>query len=172
MEFRNAVFIVTEEHSCPVYNVGKEFIVYDSSLSINGDKEVCLRLMQELLKILANTTLLDQIILPEVLRSKFECAGCSGLIRFEYKKKKAFSTLQMNLLKAAEERIKQQQPVVQMNLPKVTEQPAAKRHFKKLFGLLRAIKLFEPLNDTDLQGLALMMKLEKYAANKLIIKEG
>ena len=39
-------------------------------------------------------------------KAKFECGGCTGLIRFEYKKDKGFATLQMKLLAAAERREK------------------------------------------------------------------
>ena len=154
MEFRNAVFVVTEEHSCPIYNVGEEFIVHDSSLSIERNKPVCLLMVQELLKALADVRPFERrITVQGVQRAKFECGGCSGLIRFEYKKEKAYSTLQMNLLKVAEQRAKQQL-------------------IEGFFGLLREMELFEPLSDFDLQDLALLMKLKRYAANKIIIEEG
>ncbi|MCI5147057.1 MAG: Crp/Fnr family transcriptional regulator, partial [Candidatus Electrothrix sp. AR3] len=154
MEFRNAVFVVTEECSCPIYNVGEEFTVHDSALAIDWDKQVCLIMVQELLKVLADTRLFERrITLGGMQRAKFECGGCSGLIRFEYKKEKAYSTLQMNLLKVAEQRAK-------------------KQLIEEFFGLLREMDIFEPLDDFDLQDLALLMKLKRYAANKVIIEAG
>jgi hypothetical protein len=153
--FRNAVFVVTEEFSCPLYNVGEEFIVHESVLSIDRNKETCLQMVQELMKALAVAKpLLEQRITRKgVQRAKFECGGCSGLIRFEYKKEKAYSTLQMNLLKVAEQRAKQ-------------------RLIAEFFGILREMELFEPLNDFDLQDLALLMKLHSYPPGKIIIEEG
>ncbi|WP_417911039.1 cyclic nucleotide-binding domain-containing protein [Candidatus Electronema sp. PJ] len=154
MEFRNAVFVVTEECSCPLYNVGEEFAVQNSALTVERDKHICLLLVRELLKVLADTRPLEQRITRQgVQRAKFECGGCTGLIRFEYKKEKAYSTLQMNLLKAAEQRAKQQ-------------------IISQFFGILREMDLFEPLSDFDLQDLALLMKMKSYPPNKIIIEEG
>lgn len=154
MEFRNAVFVVTEEHSCPLYNVGEEFSVQSSSLSVDRDKPVCLLMVQELLKALSDTKALEQrISLQPQQKAKFECGGCTGLIRFEYKKERAYSTLQMNLLKAAEQRAKQQ-------------------IIAQFFSILRDMELFEPLSDFDLQDLALLMKMKSYPPGKVIIEEG
>jgi hypothetical protein len=109
MEFRSIVFVVTEECSCPLYNVGEEFSVQNSILSIDRDKPVCLLMVRELLKAMSGSKSMEQrISLQPQQKAKFECGGCTGLIRFEYKKERAYSTLQMNLLKAAEQRAKQQ----------------------------------------------------------------
>jgi CRP-like cAMP-binding protein len=154
MEYRNAVFVVTEEQACPIYNVSDEFIIHDSTLTIERNKEVCLMLVQEVLKTLTGTRPLHPTFTRTgVHRTKFECGGCTGLIRFEYKKENAYSTLQMNLLEVAKKRAK-------------------KQLIEEFFGLLREMELFEPLNDFDLQDLALLMKLQKYPANKVIIEAG
>ncbi len=154
MEYRNAVFVITEEHACPIYNVGDEFIVHGSTLTIERNKEVCLMLVQEMLKVLTGARPLHPIFTQTGMqRTKFECGGCTGLIRFEYKKENAYSTLQMNLLEVAKKRAK-------------------KQLIEEFFGLLREMELFEPLDDFDLQDLALLMKLQKYSANKVIIEAG
>ena len=154
MDYRNAVFIATEEHACPIYNVGDEFIIHDSTLSIERNKEVCLLLVQEVLKALTGTKPLQpRFTQTGMRRTKFECGGCTGLIRFEYKKENAYSTLQMNLLEVAKKRAK-------------------KQLIEEFFSLLREMELFEPLDDFDLQDLALLMKLQKYPANKVIIEAG
>ncbi|WP_446010288.1 cyclic nucleotide-binding domain-containing protein [Candidatus Electrothrix sp.] len=154
MEYRNAVFIVTEEHACPIYNVGDEFIVHESTLTIERNKEVCLMLVQEMLKTLnCSRPLRPRFTQTGMRRTKFECGGCTGLIRFEYKKENAYSTLQMNLLEVAKKRAKNQL-------------------IEDFFDLLREMELFEPLDDFDLQDLALLMKLQKFSANKVIIEAG
>ncbi len=145
MKFNNAVFVVTETSFCPLYTVGEEFAMQDSALTVERDKQICLILMHELLRVLADTTL------PQ--KAKFECGGCSGLIRFERKKDKACSALQMNLLKAAEQRANQ-------------------RLTSETFSILRAMELFAPLSDIDLQALALLMKLRRWPPDKMIIAEG
>jgi CRP-like cAMP-binding protein len=154
MEFRSIVFVVTEECSCPLYNVGEEFSVQNSVLVVERDKPVCLLMVRELLKALSGPKPMEQrISLQPQSKSKFECGGCTGLIRFEHKKDRPYSTLQMNLLKAAEQRAKQQIIV-------------------QFFGILRDMDLFEPLSDFDLQDLAMMMKMKSYQPNKIIIEEG
>ncbi|MCI5140364.1 MAG: cyclic nucleotide-binding domain-containing protein, partial [Candidatus Electrothrix sp. ATG1] len=154
MEYRNAVFVVTEEHACPIYNVSDEFIIHDSTLNIERNKEVCLMLVQEVIKALTGTRPLQpRFTQTGMRRTKFECGGCTGLIRFEYKKENAYSTLQMNLLEVAKKRAK-------------------KQLIEEFFDLLREMELFEPLDDFDLQDLALLMKLQKYPANKVIIEAG
>ena len=111
-------------------------------------------LVQEVLKALTGTRpLRPRFTQTGMRRTKFECGGCTGLIRFEYKKENAYSTLQMNLLEVAKKRAK-------------------KQLIEEFFGLLREMELFEPLDDFDLQDLALLMKLQKYSANKVIIEAG
>ena len=154
MEFRNAVFVVTEEHACPIYNVGEEINIQDSTLTLESEKPLCLMLVQELLRTMTTTRSFERRFTQTGMqRAKFECGGCSGLIRFEYKKEKAFSTLQMNLLQVARQRAKM-------------------RHVEVFFDLLKNMEIFEPLQDNDLRDLSAMLKLKRYGAHKVIIQEG
>lgn len=151
---RNAVFVVTEEHSCSLYKVGDEFIIRDSTIVAGRNKDLCVWLVQELLTALDDGNLLKhRFTQPGARRIKFECGGCTGLIRFEYKKEAAHSTLQMKLLEASKKRAKSQL-------------------IGRFFDLLRGMELFQPLDDFDLQDLALLMKLEKYPANKILLEAG
>jgi len=153
MEFRNAIFIVTEELSCPIYNIGEEFIVRDLALTVDSGKPVCLKMALELIHGQAGTGSFERFTQKGVQKAKFECGGCSGLIRFEYKKEKEFATLQMKLLATAEKRAKIQ-------------------HIGEFYTLLRAMEIFEPLGDNDLLDLTAMLKFEKYEKNKVVIKKG
>ena len=153
MEFRNAIFIVTEEFSCPIYNVGEEFMVRDLALTVDSGKPVCLKMVQELIQGQAGAGTFERFTQKGVQRAKFECGGCSGLIRFEYKKEKQFATLQMKLLAAAERRAKMQ-------------------HAGDFYSLLRELEIFEPLGDNDLLDLTGMLKTEKYGKDKVILKKG
>jgi len=153
MEYRNAIFIVTEEHSCPLYNVGEEFEVRDMALTVVSGKPACLVLVQELLRASSTTPVFERFTQLGIQRAKFECAGCSGLLRFEFKKEKEFSTLQMKLLAAAEKRAKM-------------------CHVEEFFGLLRGMEIFEALADNDLRDFSALLKVKHYGAHKIIISKG
>jgi hypothetical protein len=153
MEYRDAVFIVTAEDSCPIYNVGEELQVQDSALTVDYDKPACLILVQELHKALARKPGAPSFTQIGMQRTTFKCPGCTGSMQFEYKKAKAFSTLQMNLLRIADKRTRQ-------------------RYIKELYKHLRKMQLFELLEDNDLFDLTCMLKLEQFGADKILITEG
>ncbi|RPH37954.1 MAG: Crp/Fnr family transcriptional regulator, partial [Desulfobulbaceae bacterium] len=44
MQFRNGVFIITEEDHCPLYNVGEELKVSEGILTLPIAKPTCLTL--------------------------------------------------------------------------------------------------------------------------------
>ncbi|MCI5165137.1 MAG: DUF4388 domain-containing protein [Candidatus Electrothrix sp. GM3_4] len=151
---RNAVFVVTEEYSCPLYHGGDEFIIHDSTISAGQNKDLCVWLVRELLTAMSASDILKRrLVHPGARQIKFECGGCTGLIRFEYKKKIVHSTLQMKLLDASKKRAKNQL-------------------LGKFFDLLRGMELFEPLDDFDLQDLALMMKIKKYSTKSILLESG
>ena len=137
-----------------MYQVEDEFIIRDSTISAGGNKDLCVWLVQELITAMDDCNLLKRrLAQPGARQVKFECGGCTGLIRFEYKKKVVYSTLQMNLLEASKKRTESQL-------------------VGKFFDLFRGMALFEPLDDFDLQDLALLMKLEKYPVNNIVRESG
>jgi len=153
MDYKNAIFIVTEERACPLYNVGEEFKVEDMGLSVPEAKPACLNMVQRVIKATTEEQSFEHFTQHGIQKSKFECGGCTGLIRFEFKKEKGFATLQMKLLAAAERREKM-------------------RHMDRFFDLLRCLDIFEPLDDDSLRDLSALLKLKEYGANKVILKKG
>lgn len=153
MEYRNAIFIVTEERACPIYNVGEEFKVEQMALSVPEGKPACLMMVRELMKAVAEKRSMERFSPYGPLRVKFECGGCTGLIRFEFKKEKDFATLQMKLLAAA-------------------EQKARMRHLDRFFDLLRGLEIFEPLDEDSLRDLSAQLQLREFDANKIVLKKG
>jgi hypothetical protein len=153
MEYRNAVFVVTTEDACPIYNVGEELQVQDAAVSVDYEKPVCMLLVQELLKVVSKRPGDQRMTQMAMQRNSFKCPGCTGSIRFEYKKEKGFSTLQMNLLRIADKK-------------------ARKHHVEALFKHLRTMDVFELLEDHDLLDLISMLKLKQFDPNKVIINEG
>jgi len=153
MEFRNAIFVVTEETRCPIYNVGEEFKVEAGQLSVPEAKPTCLLLAREIAEITAERRSMRRFSPRGEQRAKFECGGCAGLIRFEFKKEREFATLQMKLLAAAERREKT-------------------RHLDRFAALLRRLAVFEPLNDENLRDLSGLLALGRYEANEIILRRG
>ncbi len=152
-KYRDAIFVVTEEHACPIYNIGEEFKVENSGLTVPEGKAACLLMVQELMAAISERKSMKQFSPYGVQKLSFECGGCTGLIRFEFKKEKEFATLQMKLLAVAEQRAKM-------------------RHLDKFYDLLRQLEIFEPLDDNSLRDLSGQLKLKDYDANKVILKKG
>jgi len=142
MQFRNGVFIITEDDHCPLYNVREELNVSEGCVTLPAGKPTCLTLAKELISIASADSSYERFSQGVNQKVKFECGGCTGLIRFEYKKDKGFSTLQMKLLAAAERREK----------IKGTSNSA---------GLLRSVEIFSTLSSEDLLDLATLLELNE-----------
>jgi CRP-like cAMP-binding protein len=153
MEYKNAIFIVTEERACPIYNVGEEFKVENMALTVPEAKPVCLLMVRELMKAVSERQNLERLTPQGLKKVKIECGGCSGLIRFEFKKEKGYATLQMKLLAAAEQR-------------------ARMRHLDKFYDTLRQLDIFEPLDEDSLRDLTGQLELKEFAPNKVVLKKG
>lgn len=153
MRFRNGVFIITEEDHCPLYNVEEEFTVSEGSLKLPAGKPTCLTLARDLIEVAAADVSYETYIEGTAKKAKFECDGCTGLIRFEYKKDKGFATLQMKLLAAAERRTKIQ------GVTDVVE-------------MLRTIEVFSTLKEDDLHDLATLLEPVNYPFQFPITEKG
>jgi CRP/FNR family transcriptional regulator, cyclic AMP receptor protein len=151
--YRDAIFVVVEERSCPIYNAGDEFKVKKFCLSVPSHKPDCLCLAQEIAKIVASRDSFVGFSKFGSQKPKFDCGGCEGLIYFEFKKERDFSTLQMKLLGETEERRR-------------------RHHLDKFFGVLRSLDIFESLDDDALSDLTLLLEMRSIAINKVVIREG
>ncbi|MHB8811239.1 MAG: DUF4388 domain-containing protein [Desulfobulbaceae bacterium] len=153
MEFRNAIFVVTEERFCPIYNVGDEFNVQRDALTIPGVKPTCLVLVRQIMRITEGQESLKKHSVFGTQKLKFECGGCSGLIRFEYKKEKEFATSQMKMLAAAKKR----------------KESGELDEFRDM---LRTFPVFSPLSDNDMYDLFTLLRFKKYGPDELILRKG
>ncbi|MEN8200616.1 MAG: DUF4388 domain-containing protein [Thermodesulfobacteriota bacterium] len=152
-KFAEAIFIVTAERSCPIYNVGEELRVEKDTIVVPEAKPTCMALAAKLTSITAKKQSFQKYSQMGVKKSEFECGGCpQGRITFEYKKEKGFATLQMRLLSESEERRK-------------------KHHLNTHFAKLRDFSLFEPLDDDALLDLTAQLEVKKYPANKILLKK-
>ncbi len=154
MEFRNGIFIITEESNCPLYNVGEEFVITEISMQFPTGKPTCLVLAHDIFTIASEQDAsFETYSKGEIKKSKFECGGCTGIIRFEFKKEKEFATLQMKLLAAADRKDK---------IKLVAD----------FAGLLKTIDLFKMLTDDDLLDLAALLTLDEYQWGFPICQKG
>lgn len=77
----NRVFSIVEEKNCPLYKVGEKLVLSEKTLSCPDGKEVCLILVRDM------TELLFQLLgeatgAAENNDKKYNCSGCTGLIKF------------------------------------------------------------------------------------------
>ncbi len=152
-KFRDAIFIVTEERSCPIYNTGEEFKVENFSLTVPAFKPGCLYLAQAIANAMNAMGSHTGFVKIGGQKSRFDCGGCDGLIHFELKKERDFATLQMKLLNETEERRRRQ-------------------HLEKFFNLLRNLDIFESLEDDALSDLTLLLEFTSIPLDKVVIKKG
>lgn len=152
-KYRDAIFIITEERGCPIYNVGEEFKVETFSLTVPALKPGCLYLAQVIAGIVDSLDNRSGIARLGAQKSRFDCGGCDGLIRFELKKDRDYATLQMKLLNEAEERRRRQ-------------------HLEKFFGILRKLDIFESLEDDALSDFTMLLDFTNIPVDKILIKKG
>lgn len=152
-KFRDAIFTVIEERSCPIYNAGDELKVEDLCALVPEAKPVCMVLVEKLIDITVQKSSFERFSQLGEKKLKFDCNGCQGKITFQYKQEKSFSTLQMKLLSEVEKRRR-------------------KQHLDKFFGLLREFPLCESLDDDALLDLADLLEHKKYSKDKLVLKQG
>lgn len=152
-KIRDAIFIITQERSCPLYNVGEEIKVAHFGLSVSSYKACCLYLAREIMKNLTAKEGFGGFSTVGGKKKRFDCGGCEGLIHYEYKKDKDYATLQMKLLKEAEERRQRQ-------------------HLDRFFGVLRSLAIFDALDDDALSDLTLLLDLKNFLMDKVVVKKG
>jgi len=153
MQFRSGVFIITEERHCPLYNVGEEMHVDAGILKLPAAKSTCLTLTKDIIELASEDVAYERYLQGSKQKTKFECGGCTGIIRFEFKKEKEFATIQMKLLAAAERREKLKSTA-------------------RYADLLRSIEIFQPLSDDDLLDLATLLQFVDYNWGFPIIQKG
>lgn len=153
MQFRNGIFIITEEDHCPLYNVREEMKLSEGILSLPAGKPTCLTLGKELIEIASAGNSYESYSQGMNQKAKFECGGCTGLIRFEYKKDRGFATLQMKLLAAAERREKI-------------------KGTSGFAGLLRSVNIFSTLSSEDLLDLSTLLELNEFPWQFPIAQKG
>jgi CRP-like cAMP-binding protein len=151
-KLNNAIFLVTEEHSCPIYNVGEELKVENFCLSVPAFKPQCLYLSQSIMNVITTRATFSGLSRRTGPKTRFDCGGCQGLIYFEFKKEKDFATLQMKLLIESELRRR-------------------KQHLDRFFSILRNLDVFEALDDDALIDLIMLLEMKNVPIDRVILKK-
>ena len=155
MNTRDAVFVITEEIRCPLYNVGERLIIENSILTLPDAKPTCLLLTEKLLEIIRgeNGGGYEHHSHRGIRKNRFECGGCTGIIRFEFKREKEFATLQMKLLA-------------------VDRQRRQADNWKKYYEKLRGVEVFKSLGDDRLWDLTTILQIRHYDSDATIMEQG
>ena len=151
--FKNSIFIVSEENNCPFYNAKEEFEISENALRIPTGKPVCLILAQDVIALTSEEAILERQSKGLGEQPEFKCSGCGGVIKFEYKKAKNYSTLQMKLLVASERKEKLREVI-------------------RYVDDLRGIDLFNSLSDDDLLDLGTLLEFEHYDWGYFVAQKG
>lgn len=151
--FKNSIFIVTDEHNCPFYNAREELEISENAMKTAAGKPVCLILVQDIIALTSEQAMLDRQSGGLGEQTEFKCGGCGGVIKFEYKKAKNYSTLQMKLLVAAERKEKLREVI-------------------RYVDDLRKVDLFNSLSDDDLLDLGTLLEFEHYDWGYFVSQKG
>ncbi len=79
-------FKIIGENSCPLYEVGDEFYLSNKSFFPPHNKAPCLILVRDAMGILNKVRLSGKSYMDCAPGTVFNCSGCTGLIRFGYKR--------------------------------------------------------------------------------------
>jgi CRP-like cAMP-binding protein len=155
----NAVFIVTNEESCPYYDLGDEIKAESGSLSISALKPVCLYLSEKIKEIVETPDSIRKTSLfnsPQLKFNEqptlFDCGGCTGSIRYQFKQEKDYVTLQMKLL---------------MNSIEVRKQ----KHLARYYNQMRSLEIFKSLEDDALKELILLLEFKAVPPQKVLLEK-
>lgn len=156
----DGIFLIVEAHSCPLYDLGEEIKVEQGAISCSRYKPSCLILTQDIITLVSSKesvsifSKLGGMGAPmPAKRQRYTCSGCAGSIGFEYKQEKEYATLQMTMLKEAEDQRR-------------------KKHLETFFYKMRQLPLFQPLEDDALTELILLLELKTILPDKVVVKEG
>lgn len=158
MRYRNAIFTVSTEHLCPIYNVGEEFRVEDDILTVPEAKATCLILAGDIITITLQQKRTEKPVFERytqrgVQKSRFTCGGCKGKIGFEYKREKEFTTPQMKMMAMAELRRKT-------------------KHLDKFAAVLRTVDIFSNMNENNLRDISALLNVQEFPRDTVILQKG
>ncbi len=144
MGLLETIFKVVEERECPHYSLGDEFDYSGNAVLLPVDKPACLIIFKDIAEFLENCqSFEDSNTDYEYNEVCFNCSGCTGVVRLEYKKRAATGDL-----------IKQD------------------RVIDNIARLLGKFSIFQNLDEKDIKELVTFLRLKEYAKDEIIINKG
>lgn len=144
MSSQETIFTIIVEDECPHYSVGDEFDFANNAILLPSEKPACLILFKDLIDFIeTNQSLEISNKEYEFSTAQFNCSGCSGSVRLEYKKEAASGDL-----------IKQDKVI------------------GNIARLLSKFSVFQSLDKDDITELVTFLRLSEYAKDDIVIKQG
>ncbi len=140
MSIPEATIEVVREDNCPLYEEGDQFTLSGKALSSPQHKPACLILSGDILALLIQYESMDK-----ELKRIFYCSGCSGLIRFEYKRKKRFSFSSIS---------------------------KHDNYMGAAVNLLRSFSIFKILNEDEIRDIVSFLRLDNFDKGEIILRKG
>lgn len=132
---------IIKEDDCPLYEMGDKFRLAGKALSPPYHKATCLILAGDLLAALIRYESMDKDV-----RSIFYCSGCTGMVQFEYKRKK----------------------------PKIGFPGLGKHdnYMGAVVNLLRSFSIFKELNEDEIRDIVSFLRLDKFSKGEIVLRKG
>lgn len=140
MALFDAVAEVIGWDECPLYWIADTFRVSKQALIPQYDKQVCLILASDILEVIRKRG-----NMKDNDRHVFDCSGCTGLIRLEYKK------------------VREEERAAKIK---------SEGDINAIVNLLHKLPFFQSLNNQDIVDLVSFLKLKKFSAGDTVIKKG
>ncbi len=152
MSISEAKFKIIEENHCPLYAFGDEFRLSGISLLLPHKKPACTTLVGDITEVFKLCEKIDEHHPDDDSVDLFNCTGCIGSIRLEYKKEKEAKVCHPPPFAAIAKR--------------------SESDVSATANLLSNFSMFQPLSEENIRELVSDLKLQQYAKGKIIIKKG
>ncbi|QTA88458.1 DUF4388 domain-containing protein [Desulfonema magnum] len=136
-----AIIEIIGSDSCPLYRVGDEFDLSGKALLSPYNKPTCLILAGDIMAVLIKSETMGSDV-----KNIFDCSGCTGSARLEYKRKKEFT------------------------VPAVTAKHD--NYIGTIVNLLSSFSVFKNLNENEIRDIVSFLRLDRFAKGKIILKRG
>ncbi|MFW5855119.1 MAG: DUF4388 domain-containing protein [Thermodesulfobacteriota bacterium] len=141
-----AVVKIIGTDECPLYRVGDTFKVAGKSLFAPYGKPTCLVLVGDITEVLLNYSSRDSDT-----RYVFDCGGCTGMVRLEYRKEKVEDLARADGSK---------------------EPSDQKEEGYSLAGWLSNYAFFQTLDEQNIREIVSILKKKQYPAGATVIEKG
>ncbi|OQY59170.1 MAG: hypothetical protein B6245_08070 [Desulfobacteraceae bacterium 4572_88] len=140
------IFKIIGENNCPLYELGNEFYLSEDSFFPPKNKPPCLILVKDVIKVLKDHGGGEAFPKDEEASPIFNCSGCTGLIRFTYKREAEADT------------------------PVVSRKP--EDYIGVVARSLSKFSIFQSLDDNVVKEFTSYLRFDEFVAGDVIIRKG